>query len=165
MLGVSTLFQYVPPVALAAVLAAMTGILYWLTRARQKETFGEVTSIGPDQKLAEIAVTMESDPDRAADDLIYLLQAYPDHVWARLFFADWHYAKENFAAALGVYEEAFRRGKAEERHYLQAARAALKVGDRDRALRIQAAANAALPKQRKSQIEFDTIAAAAQAAH
>jgi hypothetical protein len=160
LLAAQTLFKQIPPMALLLVLAAVTGVVYWLTRARQKETFGEVSSIGPDQKLAEIAGTMDTDPDRAADDLIYLLQAYPDHVPTRLFFGDWHYGKENFAAALGVYEEAFRRGRGEERHYLQAARAALKIGDRNRALRIQAAANAVLPKHRKSQPEFDAIAAA-----
>ena len=160
LLGMSAVVNYVPPLALMGGLAVLTLLAYWLTRASRKDAFFDVTPIGPDEKLEQIRARLESDPGSAADDLVYLLKAHPDHAAARLLFADCHFRLGNYAEALPAYQEAFAtKVKTEDRHYLQAGRAAAKLGDWVGGSKVLAAADEALTRERTNQRDFEELRA------
>jgi tetratricopeptide repeat protein len=147
----------VPPLALMGGFAVLTLLVYGLTRARRTDEFFDVTPIGPDEKLKQISERLASDPSATTDDLMYLLKAHPDHVEARLLLADCHFRRGNHADALSAYQTVFAKSKTEDRHYLQAARAAAKTGDWVSGSKILSAAEEALTRERTLQRDFEEV--------
>lgn len=156
-MAMNAVVNHVPPYALMGGLALTTLLAYWLTRSCSKDTFFDVSPITPEEKLRQIHELLETDPSRAADELVYLLKAQPDHHAARLLLADSHFRLGNHADALAAYQEAFAKGKTEERHYLQAGHAAAKLGDWINGSKILDAAEQALTRERMNDRAFEDL--------
>ena len=144
------LFLLTTPIPLTIGLAAITILLYWLTRPRTKDVFWDIETIGPREKLQRISEEAQSDPVKASDSLLALLQAYPDFQPARLYYSAWHYQQKNHQEALDGYETAFELGTANPIDYLRASLAAAKLGQVRKALLILHSAEKLLPKNRFS---------------
>lgn len=142
------IFDTVSPLALTAGLGVGTGLLWWTTRPERRDTFWDLETIGPAEKLKRIAALAEDDPDRAAGDLADLLQAFPDYRPALVYHAEWHFRNEDYAAALRSYEDALALGPGTAREHIRAAFAASKLGRNARALAILQQAVRAFPKDK-----------------
>jgi len=142
------IFDRMTPLALTLGLGLVTGLLWWLTRPRQRDVFWDIEKVGPGEKLRRIAATAQSDQGRASRELAELLGAFPDYQPARLFAADWHYNLGDFEAALRAYEAAFELGPADPQRYLRASLAASRLGRHAVALRILQTADRLLPAGR-----------------
>jgi tetratricopeptide (TPR) repeat protein len=157
LLAMDAVVNNVPPLALMGGFAALTLLVFWLTRATRTDEFFDVTPIGPEEKLKQISERMESDPSRAADDLMYLLKSHPDHLPARLACADCYFRLGNHAEALSAYQAVLAKTKTEDRHYLQAARSAARVGDWVAGSKILSAADEALTRERTAHRDFEEV--------
>jgi hypothetical protein len=140
------LFDWVSPLSLTAALGLVTILLWWLTRPRTRDVFFDIEKVGPGEKLRRIAVLRKSDRDRAATDLLELVRAFPGYQPARLFYAEWHYDTQNYAAAFKGYDRAFQLGVTKAHHYHKAANAASRLGSNEQALRILQLAEQVLPR-------------------
>jgi hypothetical protein len=139
--------DYSSPLWLAVGFGVLTLLVYFLTRARTKDVFWEIKTIGPDEKLQAIAKKAKSHPDQAANELLDLLAAYPDHQPARIFYSEWHYKSKAYGHALQGYQDAFELGTARAVDYLRASLAATHLGRVRTALKILQEAETLLPER------------------
>ncbi|HWG43291.1 MAG TPA: hypothetical protein VN688_10935 [Gemmataceae bacterium] len=139
------MFDKVSPFGLTAILGLGTGLLWWLTRPRLRDAFWEMNTVGPEERLKRIAAFVESDPKRAAGELMELLSEFPNYQPVCLFYAEWHYRLRNYKAALTGYAKAFRLGVAQASHYFRASQAASQLGQNKRAIQILEEADRVLP--------------------
>jgi hypothetical protein len=152
-----SLVQNLPILGLVGILAVITLLLYWFSRARQQDAFWDITPITVTEKLKQIAAELEKHSDRAGDDLMYLLEAHPGNQLAWLLFADWHFRRGNWREAVDGYDKAFRLGSTEPRHYCQATRAALSLQEVSKALHMLYRAKANLSPEEMAKPAFTDL--------
>jgi hypothetical protein len=138
---------YVPPWSLLVAFFFLTMLLYWFSRARTKDVFFEVKTVGPQRELARISKLAQSDPDTAAQELLELLRIYPNYQPAHIFYAEWHYKWKSYEHAVDGYEEAFKLKSARAIDYLRASLAASHLGNVEKALEILQLAETLLPDE------------------
>jgi hypothetical protein len=135
---------YSSPLGLTLGLAGLTVLLYWLTRARTKDVFWEIKTVGPRKDLEQGLAAAKADPGQAAAALGKVRKEHPEHQPAQLASARLLYHQKDYGKCLQGYEKAFRLGKAQARDYLWASLAATHLGRNRTALTILQQGEAAL---------------------
>lgn len=138
-------FDRVSPLGLTAAGGALTGLLWWLARPRIRDVFWDIEKIGPGEQLRRITAAAEANPEQAAQDLMELLQTFPDHQPAWVYYAEWHYRRKSYEAALKGYGQAFALATGKANDYYRASLCASRLGLNKRALGILQDAERLLP--------------------
>jgi hypothetical protein len=124
------------PLVLTAALLALTGILFWLTRPKGRDTFWDLETVGPDEELERVKSLFEEDPDAAFSELKALLETHPEFQSAWTFAAERAYSNEEYASADALYRRAMREGVMKLRDYKLASLSASRLGNNRKALEI-----------------------------
>lgn len=143
----SILLSNIAPIVATAGFAILTALLYLASRARQKDVFWDIETIGPRQKLRRIAKIAQSDLDEAGSQLVQLLEVYPDFQSGHLYYARWHYQDQNYLAALAGFQAALELGSIPASDYLKASLSASRLGKNRTAISILEHACEHLPRK------------------
>lgn len=131
------ILDFLSPLRLALILAALTLLLYLWFRPRRRNVFFDLSPVGPEEafRLGLQAIQV-GDDKRGVRMISDLTKTHPDFQPAWQFCAYWYHDHRRPREAMPCYEKVLKMGKADARVYLRAASTAGRLGQPARGLAI-----------------------------